>query len=104
MIADALKTKYPLPVLLKQLKIAKSSYYYQKKRLCFAEKHKDDCQIITTIFHNNMERYGYRRIKVVLNREGYILSEKVDPPDQAWKYIACKRQKCKEILFIQRRN
>ena len=25
----------------------------------------------------NKERYGYRRIKVVLNREGYILSEKV---------------------------
>ena len=66
-IADALKTKYPLPVLLKKLKIAKSSYYYQKKRLCFVEKHKDDCQIITTIFHNNKERYGYRRIKAVLN-------------------------------------
>ena len=76
-IVDALKTKYPLPVLLKKLKMAKSSYYYQKKRLCFAEKHKDDCQIITTIFHNNKERYGYRRIKAVLNREGYILSEKV---------------------------
>lgn len=77
MIADALKMKYPLPVLFKKLKIAKSSYYYQKKRLCFAEKHKDDCQIITTIFHNNKERYGYRRIKVVLHREGHILSEKV---------------------------
>ena len=46
-IADALKTKYPLPVLLKKLRMAKSSYY------------------------------GYRRIKVILNREGYVLSEKV---------------------------
>lgn len=62
MIVDALKTKYPLPVLLKKLKMAKSSYYYQKKRLCFAEKHKDDCQIITTIFHNNKERYGYHSL------------------------------------------
>ena len=77
-IVDALKTKYPLPVLLKKLKMAKSSYYYQKKRLCFSEKHKDDCQIITTIFHNNKERYGYRRIKSVSNREGYILSEKAN--------------------------
>ena len=67
MIADALKTKYPLPVLLKKLKIAKSSYYYQKKRLCFAEKHKDDGHISAIIFHNNKERYGSRRIKVVLN-------------------------------------
>lgn len=76
-IVDALKTKYPLHVLLKKLKMAKSSYYYQKNRLCFAEKHKADCQIIMTIFHNNKARYGYRRIKVVLHREGYILSEKV---------------------------
>lgn len=59
-IADALKTKYPLPVLLKKfkIKIAKSSHYYQKKRLYFAEKHKSDCQVITIIFHNNKERYG----------------------------------------------
>lgn len=77
MIADVLKTKYPLPVLLNKLKMAKSSCYYQKKCLCFAEKHKDDCQIIATIFHNNKERYGYRRLKAALNREGYILSEKV---------------------------
>ena len=65
-IADALKIKYPMPILLKKLRIAKSSYYYQKKRLCFAEKHKDDCQVITAIFRNNKERYGYRKIKFVL--------------------------------------
>ena len=76
-IADALKTKYPLPVLLKKLRMVKSSYYYQKKRFCFAEKHKDDCRVVTSIFRNNKERYGYRRIKVILNREGYVLSEKV---------------------------
>ncbi len=75
-IADALKTKYPLPVLLKKLRMAKSSYYYQKKRFCFAEKHKDDCRVVTSIFRNNKERYGYRRIKVILNREGYVLSER----------------------------
>lgn len=34
---DALKMKYPLLALLK---ITKSSYYYRKKRLCFAEKNK----------------------------------------------------------------
>lgn len=77
MIADALKTKYPLPLLLKKLRIAKSSYYYQKKRLCFAEKHKDDYQVVVSIFRNNKERYGYRRIKAVLNRQDYILTEKV---------------------------
>jgi putative transposase len=76
-IVDALKEKYPLPVLIKKLKLAKSSYYYQNKRVSFAKKHKDDYQAVATIFHNNKERYGYRRIKIVLNREGYTLSEKV---------------------------
>lgn len=52
-IANALKTKYPLPLLLRKLRIAKSSYYYQKNRLCFAEKHKDDCQVVVSIFQNN---------------------------------------------------
>lgn len=52
-------------------------YPLLKKRLCFAEKHKDDCQVVTAIFRNNRERYGYRRTKVVLNREGYIMSEQV---------------------------
>ena len=76
-IVDALKKRYPLPVLLKKLKMAKSSYYYQRRRTSFEEKHKGDRQVITTIFHDHMERYGYRRIKVILKREGHILSEKV---------------------------
>lgn len=62
--------------LLKKLKIAKSSYYIPKIT-GFAEKHKGDCQVMTTIFREHMERYGYRRIKAILKREGHILSEKV---------------------------
>jgi putative transposase len=61
-IVDALKEKYPLSVLIKKLKLAKSSYYYQNKRVSFAKKHKDDYQAVATIFHNSQERYGCRRI------------------------------------------
>ena len=66
-----------LPLLLKKLKIAKSSYYYQKRRVNFAVRHKDERKIIEAAFNDSKQRYGYRRIKVVLNREGYILSEKI---------------------------
>jgi hypothetical protein len=45
-IVDALKEKYPLPVLIKKLKLAKSSYYYQNKRVSFAKKHKDDIKLL----------------------------------------------------------
>ena len=37
-IVDALKEKYPLPLLLSGLRFAKSSYYYQRKRKAFSEK------------------------------------------------------------------
>lgn len=30
-IIDALKNKYPLPLLLRKMRLSKSSYYYQKK-------------------------------------------------------------------------
>lgn len=76
-IVDALKGKYPLPALQEKLKMAKSSYYYQRTRVSFSAKHEDDRRAIAAIFHDNKQRYGYRRIKMVLNRGGYILSEKV---------------------------
>lgn len=76
-IADALKKQYSLPVLLKKLNLPKSSYYYQKKRLSFATKHEGDCKIIAATFHDNKQRYGYRRIKAALDKRGYRISEKV---------------------------
>jgi putative transposase len=107
--------KYPLPVLIKKLKLAKSSYYYQKKRVSFAKKHKDDYQAVATIFHNNKERYGYRRIKIVLNREGYTLSEKVIRQimrenglvvkgRKARKYCSYKGEISPEVPNVIRRN
>jgi putative transposase len=112
---DALKEKYPLPVLIKKLKLAKSSYYYQNKRVSFAKKHKDDYQAVATIFHNNKERYGYRRIKIVLNREGYTLSEKVIRQimrenglvvkgRKARKYCSYKGEISPEVPNVIRRN
>lgn len=76
-MVDALKGKYSLPLLLRKLGIAKSSYYYQKTRMDFAEKHEDDRKIIAAVFNDSHQRYGYRRIRVILNREGRIVSEKV---------------------------
>ena len=77
MIVDALKGKYPLPALQEKLKMAKSSYCYQRTCVSFSAKHEDDRRAIAAIFHDNKQQYGYRRIKMVLNRGGYILSEKI---------------------------
>ena len=76
-IVDALKRKYTLPLLLKKLTLAKSSYYYQKKRLSFTAKHENDYKFIVSAFYENKQRYGYRRIKVLLDRKGHPISKKV---------------------------
>lgn len=76
-IVDALRKRYSLPLLLKNLEMAKSSYYYQKRRISFEKKHEYDKEYIVDAFNDNYQRYGYRRIKIVLERNGKVLSEKI---------------------------
>lgn len=76
-IVDALKGRYPLPLLLGKLGISKSSYYYQRHRISFSERHKEDYTMIAAEFSDSRESYVYRRIKAMLARKGRIVSEKV---------------------------
>lgn len=76
-IVDALKGKYPLPLLLKRLKLPKSSYYYQETALKKQDKHSRMRKRTSALFHENNGRYGYRRIHALLSREGTVISEKV---------------------------
>lgn len=74
---DALKDKYPLPLLLKKIALSKSSYYYQETVVQRKEKYSDIRKRISDLFHENSGRYGYRRIHALLSREGTAISEKV---------------------------
>lgn len=76
-IIDALKIKYSLPRLLKKLCLSKSSYYYQEKVLSQPDKYSSLRIHIKELFAQNKNRYGYRRIHVLLKREGIIVSEKI---------------------------
>ena len=76
-IVDALKGKYPLPLLLKQLKLPKSSYYYQETVFKKQDKYSSIRKRVSALFHENNGRYGYRRIHALLSREGTVISEKV---------------------------
>lgn len=76
-IVDALKNRYPLPTLLKKLYFPKSSYYYQEAAFRKEDKYRDIRKKVTVLFHENKERYGYRRIYGLLKREGITISEKV---------------------------
>lgn len=75
-IVDALRGKYPLPLLLGALNFPKSSCYHQFHRKSFREKYRNVSNRIREIFVENDSCYGYRRITAALNQDGLILSEK----------------------------
>jgi transposase-like protein len=76
-IIDALKSKYSLPKLVVALNCSRSSYYYQRKAMCRADKYWSVRDHIKEVFEDNHGRYGYRRIHAFLAKEGKRLSEKV---------------------------
>ncbi len=76
-VVDAMRGKYPLPLLLETVGLARSSYYYHKANQDVVGKYSELKIRIQTLFEENNARYGYRRIKIKLQREGCRVSEKV---------------------------
>jgi len=76
-LIDALRNKYRLKDLLSILNISKSSYCYQKRRICEPDKYSNLRLEIHEIFSKSNSCYGYRRIHASLKRMGRIVSEKV---------------------------
>lgn len=62
-------------MLLKSLKLAKSSYFYQLSALS-KNKYARIKERINEIFNCSYQSYGYRRIKKSLENEGTVISEK----------------------------
>lgn len=76
-LVDALREVYELAVLLHELDLPRSSYFYHRARLRLADKHAETRHAITDIFERNHRCYGYRRIRASLGRRRVFLSEKV---------------------------
>ena len=77
LLIDALRMIYKLSELLEQLQMPRSSYFYHKARLRLPEKYAEVRCAITEIFEVNKRCYGYRRIRVALQRMGLSVSEKI---------------------------
>ena len=77
MVIMALRDKYPVKSILEVFDMAKSSYCYQQKQIKKENKIVKIKERIKTLFFENHKRYGYRRIHLLLKREGIILSEKI---------------------------
>ena len=76
-LVGALRGKYRLNELLVALKISKSSYCYQAKRMREPDKYSKLRTDLSNLFTAVGGCYGYRRLHALLKKSGVIVSEKV---------------------------
>ena len=68
---------YQLKYLLKAMRMAKSTYYFEiNKTDAVAAKNADLLTEIETIFEVNQHRYGVRRVHMELRNKGFIVNHK----------------------------
>ena len=75
MIVLELRQKYPLKALLKLSKLPRSTFYYYCKQNA-KDKYEIEKQVIKELFEQNKNRYGYRRITLLLRQNGIVLNHK----------------------------
>ena len=69
-------TEFSLDILLKIIKLARSTYYYHLKQLDQSDKDDDVKAEIQSIYSENKGNYGYRRIHLELRNRGYSVNHK----------------------------
>ena len=69
-------TEFSLDILLKAIKLARSTYYYHLKQLDKPDKDQELKAEIQSIFIEHKENYGYRRIHLELRNRGYLVNQK----------------------------
>ena len=69
-------TEFSLDILLKIIKLARSTYYYYLKQLDQSDKDDDIKAEIQAIFTEHKGNYGYRRIYLELRNRGYEVNHK----------------------------
>lgn len=75
-VIGALKTIYPMSILLKKIEITRSSYYYHQMRLDHMDLNTELRGSIRKVFDESRQTYGYRRIWMSLKNQGIRVSEK----------------------------
>ncbi|MFS8999744.1 IS3 family transposase [Streptococcus sp. HMSC034E03] len=75
-IVQELMTEFSLDILLKAIKLARSTYYYHLKQLDKPDKDQELKAKIQSIFIEHKGNYGYRRIHLELRNRGYLVNHK----------------------------
>ena len=69
-------TEFSLNILLKAIKLSRSTYYYHLKQLDKLDKNQELKAEIQSIFIEHKGNYGYRRIHLELRNRGYLVNHK----------------------------
>ena len=69
-------TEFSLDILLKAIKLARSTYYYHLKQLDKLDKNQELKAEIQSIFIEHKGNYGYRRVHLELRNRGYLVNHK----------------------------
>ncbi|WP_455049570.1 IS3 family transposase [Granulicatella adiacens] len=75
-IVRELVPEFPLDILLKIIKLARSTYYYHLKQLNQEDKNHAIKNEIESIYTEHKGNYGYRRITLELRNRGFIVNHK----------------------------
>jgi len=67
---------FRLDLLLKTVRLARSTYYYQLKQLNGVDKDQELKTEIQAIYNDHKGNYGYRRIHLELRNRGYAVNHK----------------------------
>ena len=67
-------TEFALEILLKIIKLARSTYYYHLKQLDQNDKDYDVKVEIQAIFTEHKGNYGYRRMTLELRNRGFVVN------------------------------
>ena len=69
-------TEFSLDILLKIIKLARSTYYYHLKQLVQSDKDVDVKAEIQSIYTEHKGNYGYRRMTLELRNRGFVVNHK----------------------------
>ena len=75
-MVQELMTEFSLDILLKAIKLARSTYYYHLKQLDKPDKDQELKAEIQSIFIEHKGNYGYRRVHLELRNRGYLVNQK----------------------------
>ena len=77
LVVQKLRQKYSLNLLLSIAQLPRATFYYHLKQMQKEDKYASVKEEITTIYHENRGRYGYRRITAELRKRTITAESKL---------------------------